>query len=47
MEWAGAWLAWGKGRVHTGRWGRKLMKGDDFEDLGADGKIILKWIFKK
>jgi hypothetical protein len=32
--------------VHAGfRWGN-LRKRDDLEDLGTDGKIILKWIFK-
>jgi hypothetical protein len=34
-------------RWHTGfGWG-KLRARDDLEDLGADGRILLKWIFKK
>jgi hypothetical protein len=27
-------------------WG-KLRKRDNLEDLGIDGKVVLKWIFKK
>jgi len=33
--------------VLTGFWWGSLREGDHLEDLGADGKIILKWIFKK
>jgi len=32
--------------VLTGFWWGNLREGDHLEDLGADGRIILKWIFK-
>ena len=32
--------------VHTGFWWGDMLKIDHLEDLGVDGKIILKWIFK-
>jgi hypothetical protein len=38
----------GAGEVHTGFWwGEDLKEKDHFENLGVDGRIILKWILKK
>jgi hypothetical protein len=33
--------------VYTGPWWGSLRERDHIEDLGVDGRIILKWIFKK
>jgi hypothetical protein len=41
------WHVWVRGEVLTGiLWGG-LREGDHLEDPGIDGRIILKWIFKK
>ena len=42
----GMWHVWETGQVHTQiRYG-DLMERDHLKDLGVDGRIILKWIFK-
>ena len=41
------WHVWETGEVYTGfRWG-DLRERDHLEDLGAGGRILLKWIFKQ
>jgi hypothetical protein len=35
------------GEVHKWFWLGDLMEGEHLEDLGVDGRIILKWILKK
>jgi hypothetical protein len=37
---------WYTGKVHSEFWWGDLMERDRYEDLGADGWIILKWIKK-
>jgi hypothetical protein len=38
---------WKTGEAHTGFWWGDLRERGHLEDLGIDGKVILKWIFKK
>lgn len=33
--------------MRTGSWWNSLKGRDSFDDLGSDGKIILKWILLK
>jgi len=40
------WHVRGKTQVCT-EFGRKIRERDHLEELGVDGRIILKWIFKK
>jgi hypothetical protein len=33
--------------VNTGFWWGDLREGDNFGDPDVDGRLVLKWIFKK
>jgi hypothetical protein len=33
--------------AYTGFWWGNLRERDDLEDPGVDGRIIIRWIFKK
>jgi hypothetical protein len=39
--------AWRTGEVHTGLWWEYLRERDHLENVGVDGRIILKWIFNQ
>jgi len=43
---SGACSAYG-GEAYTVFWWGKLREGDHFEDPSVDGRIILRWIFRK
>jgi hypothetical protein len=47
MSWVGHVAHMGSGDVHTGFWWGDLREKDQLEELGIDGRVILKWIFKK
>jgi len=47
MRWAGHVERTGRGEVYTGFWWGNLRERDHLEDRGVDGRIMLRWIFRK
>jgi len=41
------WHVWGRGEAYTGFWWENLRERDHLEDVGKDGRIILRWTFRK
>jgi hypothetical protein len=41
------WHVWGIGEVFTGFWWENPRERDHLGDKGVDGRIILRWIFRK
>jgi hypothetical protein len=41
------WHIWETGQMRKGLWWEDLRERDHLEDLGLDGRVILKSIFKK
>jgi hypothetical protein len=37
----------GRGEMYTGFWWGNMKKRDHLEELGINGRILLRWIFKK
>jgi hypothetical protein len=47
MRWAGHVTYRGRGEAYTGFWWGNLRKRDHLQDPGVDGRIQLRWIFRK
>ena len=43
----GMWRVWGRGEVCTGFWWGNLRERDHWGDPDVDGRIILRWTFRK
>jgi hypothetical protein len=41
------WCVWGRGEACTGFWWGNLRERDHLKDCNIDGRIILRWIFRK
>jgi len=41
------WRVWGRGEGCTGFWWGYLRERDNWGEPDVDGKIILRWIFRK
>jgi len=40
------WRVWGRGEVCTGFWWGNFREKDHWGDPVADGRIVLRWIFR-
>ena len=47
MRWAGKVARMGRGEAFIGFWWGNLRERDHWGDPNADGRIILRWIFRK
>jgi hypothetical protein len=47
MTWVGHVAHRGRGEAYTWFWWGNLRERDHLVDLGVDGTIILRWIFRK
>ena len=47
MRWAGMWRVWERGEVCTGFYWGNLRERAHWRDPDVDGRIILRWIFRK
>jgi hypothetical protein len=47
IRWVGYVARMGRGRVYTGLWWGNMGEREHLEDRGVDGRIILRWIFRK
>ena len=47
MRWAGHAARMGKGKAYTGFWLGNLRERDNLRDTRLDGRITLRWIFRK
>jgi hypothetical protein len=42
----GMWHVWEAREIHVGFWWGDLKEIAHIKDIGVDGRILLKWIFK-
>ena len=40
-------FVWGRRQAYTGLWWGNLRERDNLGDRGVDGRIILRWVFRK